>query len=72
MKEHIKCCPFCGSHEVEIARTNDRACWVACHNCDGQSTAWANRKDAIAAWNRRFLDDVSAEIVYDGDKEYTL
>ena len=69
MEEFIRCCPFCGSHEVEISRTNKNACWVECHICSGRSTSHPARKAAIKEWNRRFFDDRAARIVQDDDKE---
>lgn len=70
--ETIKCCPFCGSHKVEIARTNPHACWVICApddgGCGAQTPSHATRKRAIDNWNRRYYDDTAARIVSDDDK----
>jgi len=68
----LKCCPFCGSHKVEIARTNGSACWVVCDRetgCGAASESHADRKRAIENWNRRHYDDEPATIVYDQEKD---
>lgn len=46
MNETIKRCPFCGSREVEICRTNQHACWIRCADCgaDAQSHATKGRE----------------------------
>jgi len=70
MPEHIKSCPFCGAKEVEIARTNENACWVECASCGASSPSTKKREDAIAIWNERHLPSgISATIVYDMDAE---
>jgi len=68
--EKIKPCAFCGSKEVEIARTNENACWVECANCGANRDAVASREQAIKLWNERhFGDGEYATIVYDMEKE---
>ena len=66
-KEIIKCCPFCGGHEVSICRTNAQACWIRCAQCGADAEAAPRRKGAIENWNRRHYDDEPATIVDDGD-----
>jgi len=68
----IRCCPFCGSHEVEIARTNKHACWIECAECGAQTACHRTRKGAIERWNRRHFDEIPATIVHDMDKERRL
>lgn len=71
MDEEIKSCPFCGSTEVEIARTNENACWVECAVCGAEAPPTAKREDAIEIWNERHLPSgTHATIVDDGDKEW--
>lgn len=65
----IKCCPFCGSHEIEICRTNPNACWIKCADCGAESESSKTRKQAIQNWNRRYHDDFSSIIIYDQDRE---
>lgn len=69
MAELIKCCPFCGSHEVEVARTNPNACWINCAICGTEAESDKTRKGAIANWNRRYYDDKPSIITDDMDKE---
>jgi hypothetical protein len=73
MAEVIYNCPFCGSVEVEIARTNPGACWVSCANykCDAETSSRKTRRGAIAVWNKRVstIDVREATVVYDMDKE---
>ena len=71
-KEFIKCCPFCGSHEVDVCRTNPNACWIECPKCWGRSTSHKTRSGAIRHWNRRHYDDVPSRIVEDDDREHEL
>lgn len=65
----IRCCPFCGSHDVEICRTNPLACWVKCDSCGAEAPSAPARKDAIAQWNRRHFDDVAATVVHDDERK---
>lgn len=67
----IKRCPFCGSKDLEIARSNENACWVECPICSGQTYSTASRNEAIEAWNARDKDgDIAdAEISYDDTDE---
>lgn len=65
----IKCCNSCGSHEVEVCRTNPGACWVRCADCGAETESHPTRKGAIKNWNRRHYDDVPAVIVWDQDQE---
>jgi Lar family restriction alleviation protein len=67
-KEFIRCCPFCGSHEVGIARTNPIACWVVCTECDAQTESRPERAQAIDIWNQRYFDDRPSKIVWDDDE----
>lgn len=71
-KEVIKCCPFCGSHSVEVCRTNPEACWIACDECGAEAQSAKHRKDAVANWNRRHYDDQPAVVNDDMDAAYKL
>jgi Restriction alleviation protein Lar len=64
----LRCCPFCGCHEVVVARTNPHACWVRCADCGSEGAPTASRKLAFANWNRRHYDDTPATIVEDMDR----
>lgn len=68
MATRIKCCPFCGSHEVHLCRTNPHACWVRCAGCGADAESNAKRSRAIENWNRRYQDDKPATIVEDDDR----
>lgn len=70
MKEIIKCCPFCGSHTVDICRTNENACWVSCTECGGETKSDKTRKQAIKNWNKRYYDDAPSAIEDDDDAEW--
>lgn len=65
--ELLRCCPFCGSHEVEVCRTNGNACWVRCSVCGAESQSHAIRQRAVELWNRRYHDDVPSTITDDQD-----
>lgn len=67
MSETLKCCPFCGSHEVQICRTNPHACWVRCEVCGCDSESDSTRAGAIANWNRRYYDDDPATVTEDDE-----
>ena len=69
--EIIMSCPFCGSTDVSVCRTNVNACWIECEACGAGSESHKTRKVAIENWNRRF-EACEATIVEDGDgdKEY--
>jgi Lar family restriction alleviation protein len=67
--ELIRCCPFCGSHRVNINRTNENACWVSCAECEAESPSRPYREDAIAIWNHRHFDETYASIEDDDEKE---
>ena len=67
----IKPCPFCGSHTLEICRTNGEACWIACEKCGARSDSHRDRVGAIRIWNGRVIDDSKPTIVsYDQDYEH--
>ena len=67
MSEFIKCCPFCGSCEVEVARTNKDACWIECSTCGANVKSCKTRRNAIIRWNERTT--CPAKIVDDMDNE---
>lgn len=74
MSEHIKPCPFCGSDEVNVNRTNDDACWIGCANeaCGAETGCEAKRADAIEIWNTRtsVFEGAEARIAWDMDREH--
>lgn len=71
-KEFIKCCPFCGSFTVELARTHENCCWVQCSRCSAEAPFAKTRLGAILIWNSRVQHcvPISATIEYDGDKVF--
>ncbi len=71
-QDFLMSCPFCGSFEVDINRTNENACWVQCVQCYAEASSAKTRKGAIERWNTRIqhLLKVSATVVHDGDKEF--
>lgn len=71
MKEKILPCPFCGCVEVEVCRTNPRACWIRCAGCGADAESNRTRKIAIENWNRRFPDYnlTEAVIISDDDRD---
>lgn len=54
---HIRPCPFCGSHLVDMCRTNANAAWVECCECGGSTDSSPSRDEAIELWNCREADD---------------
>lgn len=68
MDEEIKGCPFCGSDEVEICRTNENACWVQCAECGADAESAPKREQALANWNRRANTQI-AIVVDDQDED---
>ena len=65
---HIRCCPFCGSHEVEIHRSLYGRHWLRCASCGAEHKTALSRGVAIAQWNQRHFDEVSATIVLYDDR----
>jgi hypothetical protein len=69
----IKPCPFCGSHIVDICRTNVHACWVQCADCGAETSGdeEGTREGAIRFWNKRCADDgLGAAVEDDGDASW--
>lgn len=60
-----KACPFCGSLEVSICRTNEAACWVECDECGCRRDCCRSRKGAISRWNNRIDSAARARITSD-------
>ena len=55
MRERLKACPHCGSHEVELRWTGEMA-RVYCDKC-GACGGFGNRpNEARELWNRRASD----------------
>jgi len=65
--EKIKPCPFCGSKEVDICRTNKQACWIRCHKCEAEGNCAEKREDAITEWNKRVDVEGYASIIVDDE-----
>ena len=63
-------CPFCGSHRVNICRTNKDACWVECISCGCNLSSERLRRDAIVKWNTRATTKSFSKIIADDDKKY--
>ncbi len=68
--EKILRCPFCGSDEIEICRTNENACWIRCAKCGADAPPSNTREQAISNWNKRYRGNMTATIVDDGDKDF--
>lgn len=73
-KNNPLACPFCGSVEVDIARTNPNACWVECANeeCGATTHSHRTRTGAIKNWNRRTWaahTTQTASIRHDDDRD---
>lgn len=67
-EEELKCCPFCGSDEVIVCRTNPYACWIRCSECGADAEHGETRIEAFANWNRRIKGDQKyAKIVEDDE-----
>ncbi|TAK59498.1 Lar family restriction alleviation protein [Methylobacter sp.] len=67
--EEILSCPFCPSLEVEICRTNKRACWVRCAGCGADAPSHPTRKGALKNWNTRTVCRI-ATVVDDDDADW--
>jgi Lar family restriction alleviation protein len=62
--ENLLFCPFCGS-EAELVDFDTMNCFVECRKCRASQPALYNKVDsqsAIAAWNRRQVDDASVSV----------
>ena len=57
----IKCCPFCGAHEVHICET--AVYWIRCVECDSEGETGNTKNKAIKNWNRRHYDDEPAKVI---------
>lgn len=55
MTEKLKPCPFCGG-EAEIIK-DDMYVWGHCTNCDSDTDLYQIKKEAVAAWNARPIED---------------
>ena len=57
MSEELKPCGSCGSVETEIGIIGGATFWVECSACGACSSSHDDEYDAIAAWNRRPIED---------------
>ena len=62
MEKELKPCPFCGSTDIEVEEYLPESCctkfWkVACTDCCGGFQSEHNKKEAVAIWNRRPMED---------------
>jgi len=62
-------CPFCGSHRVDICRTNEDSCWVECTWCGCHLSSGRLRSEAIKQWNTRARTIGYSQIINDDEKE---
>lgn len=57
--EKLKCCPFCGSEELEIG-LNPLGNWsVSCLNCGATGRDEVKKGRAIKVWNQRYEDGLT-------------
>lgn len=53
-KEDLKPCPFCGSENVSVYKSNVVDVWhVTCNRCGCKIDSYMNREIAISSWNSR-------------------
>ena len=53
----LKGCPMCGQDSIVIEQvTCSGGFYVECCDCGLKTAAWPTEKEAIAKWNKRFLD----------------
>jgi len=61
-------CPFCGSREVDVIRTDDRLqYWTECRGCGARTRVAHSKDEAIALWN-----NTAPRRVYAMDPDDTL
>ena len=55
-------CPFCGGEaEARRSMVNDEVMYVVfCKNCDASSAYYMQKETAIAAWNRRAVQQLAS------------
>lgn len=65
MSENLKPCPFCGSHDVQLANENYDPCTYKFGHCEcgAKGPERLIAADAIAAWNLRVLSPKQQEEV---------
>lgn len=65
-QKKIKCCPFCGSEDVELTSIGGAKSiyqsWIYCKKCNAEGPTKSNllidsKEEAIEAWNRRVNND---------------
>ena len=60
----LRACPFCGSKEhIHIDKYNNDGYWwtyVECEECQANGPVRKQKRDAVIAWNERFInmDDI--------------
>lgn len=58
LKRNMKC-PFCGCNESRLEKITSSNCnegWaVICNDCGARTAVYANKDEALMAWNNRFV-----------------
>lgn len=57
MSEELKPCGSCGCDAAEMCTSELATFWVECSACGSQAMLHPTEADAIAAWNRRPIED---------------
>lgn len=51
--EKLEPCPFCGTEDIELDKTDGGYFWVKCNECGCQLWGENTSKLAIGIWNKR-------------------
>lgn len=62
-------CPFCGCSRLRLNKTNERARWVSCADCEAQTDSRPSREAAILLWNVRLTGAGNAFFIEDDDQD---
>jgi Lar family restriction alleviation protein len=55
----LRACPFCGSDNLDLGRTNPRSWWVGCEDCGAAGSTRPTRGAAADSWNAVLRMDLS-------------